>query len=344
MAVIQPRKLGKPDVVSQSVAGRRQLDNGIQQQQVVNVEGAKNHYPEKRQIETTELTLDNLVLHTGIATRDQEIWHLQQYSPGPAPLSSARRHRRQLPVSRSGNLRLTSSVRPSFVVKAESEEDDAKLYASMEKRWDAMIRDGKIQAMSSKEAAKATQQGRYFLLDVRPKEEYDKAHVEGSVHVPMYDKEEKTDLAILGRKLYTFLFGGWWIGAQVLARNPNFLAEVSKRIGKEDKLVVVCQKGKRSLLAAEMLLSVGWLPGNVAWLNSGFENASNDHFKPGSIKGTKGDLRLAGLGGMSEFLGFTDVQRSMDLPITQRLIYSGRLIGMFLALDLALLYWWQHRN
>ena len=63
------------------------------------------------------------------------------------------------------------------------------------------------------------------------------------------------------------------------------------------------QRG-RSLAAAEQLSRVGY--GTLAWINGGLDTAKKSDLP---IKGEFDDLRYGGIGGLSELLGWTDVQR-----------------------------------
>ena len=76
------------------------------------------------------------------------------------------------------------------------------------------------------------------------------------------------------------------------------------------RVVVACQKGLRSLDAAEQLARAGY--GDLAWINGGLDSAA-----PGDL-GVVGapDLRYGGIGGLSARLGMTDVQREQSVAST----------------------------
>ena len=59
----------------------------------------------------------------------------------------------------------------------------------------------------------------------------------------------------------------------------------------------------RSLAAAEQLSRAGF--GQLAWINGGFDAAAPTDLP---VKGAE-DLRFGGIGGLSELLGWTDVQK-----------------------------------
>lgn len=96
-------------------------------------------------------------------------------------------------------------------------------------------------------------QAGHSYLDVRTHEEFVAGHALGAVNVP-----------------YMFKVGDG------LKKNPDFLDEVSKHFGKDAEIIVGCQSGKRSLMAANDLLSAGFsgvtdiAGGYSAWRQSGF--------------------------------------------------------------------------
>ncbi|ERM96289.1 thiosulfate sulfurtransferase 16, chloroplastic isoform X1 [Amborella trichopoda] len=89
-------------------------------------------------------------------------------------------------------------------------------------------------------------------LDVRTVEEFNAGHVEGAINIP-----------------YMFRVGAG------MKKNPNFLEEVSAQLGQDDEIIIGCQIGKRSLMAATDLSSAGFTGvtdiagGFSAWLQSG---------------------------------------------------------------------------
>ncbi|CAI6000732.1 unnamed protein product [Closterium sp. NIES-64] len=74
---------------------------------------------------------------------------------------------------------------------------------------------------------------------------------------------------------------------------------------------------------------------NIYWLTGGFDTASDEDFeREGPVP-----LQLAGIGGMSEFIGWTDPQRRLAKTEgwQYRATFFGRLLVVFLAADLALI-------
>lgn len=62
-------------------------------------------------------------------------------------------------------------------------------------------------------------------------------------------------------------------------------------------------EARSSLAAAEQLSRAGY--GTLAWINGGLDTAKKTDLP---VKGEFDDLRYGGIGGMSELLGWTDVQ------------------------------------
>ncbi|XP_075493186.1 thiosulfate sulfurtransferase 16, chloroplastic-like [Primulina tabacum] len=89
-------------------------------------------------------------------------------------------------------------------------------------------------------------------LDVRTADEFSTGHVAGAINVPF--------LLRVGPGL---------------THNPKFLEEVLSHYRKDDEIIVGCQLGKRSLMAATELLSAGFsgvtdmAGGYAAWVQNG---------------------------------------------------------------------------
>ncbi|KAE9596555.1 hypothetical protein Lal_00007813 [Lupinus albus] len=89
-------------------------------------------------------------------------------------------------------------------------------------------------------------------LDVRTEEEFNAGHATDAVNIP-----------------YMFTAGSG------MTKNPNFLKEVSSQFRKDDEILVGCQLGKRSMMAANNLLAAGFIGvtdiagGYAAWTQNG---------------------------------------------------------------------------
>ncbi|CAL5040798.1 unnamed protein product [Urochloa decumbens] len=72
-------------------------------------------------------------------------------------------------------------------------------------------------------------------LDVRTEGEFSAGHPQGAVNVPYMNKT-----------------------GSGMTKNTHFLEQVSRIFGKDDEIIVGCQSGKRSLMAATELCSAGF--------------------------------------------------------------------------------------
>eukprot|EP00884_Botryococcus_braunii_P010228 jgi/Botrbrau1/19206/Bobra.0077s0108.2 len=160
------------------------------------------------------------------------------------------------------------------------------------------------------------------------------AGVDGAVHVPLYMQESWDGLDKVIKHSTAIGMGGWWLGGVHMIPNTSFMAEVQARIPKDAKIIVACQKGLRSLQAAEMLSRAGY--STLAWVNGGLDTAKKEDLP---VVGAD-DLRYGGIGGLSELLGWTDVQREKSsgfLGGGQNVIYMAVAVlvadGLWVAYD-----------
>ena len=220
------------------------------------------------------------------------------------------------------------------VIKMQSDSDDYELkqmrdMAAAKKRWDSLIREGKVKVLMPREAGYAIQLSDKTLLDVRPSTEHKKAWVKGSTWIPIFDVDDKLDPGTLSRKVTSFMMGGWWSGVPTVSYNSRFLTEVQEKFPKDADLILACQKGLRSLAACELLYNAGYR--NLFWIQGGLDAAEEEDL----VREGPQPLKFAGIGGLSEFLGWTDQQRVAGAKEGwgYRLVYSARLVAVFLAAD-----------
>lgn len=184
--------------------------------------------------------------------------------------------------------------------------------------------------ITAKGATNLMQDG-WILLDVRPPSEIEKAAVIDAVEVPVFLPDDRLDIGSLLKQMSAFGMGGWWLGGTHMEPNKEFLNDVQKRIPKDAKVIVACQKGLRSLAACEQLSRAGYQ--SLAWVNGGFDTA-----KPGDISSKEDkDLRLAGIGGVSEMLGWTQLQQEGKKGLGDRVENILKLAGVIVAADLLVL-------
>lgn len=214
-------------------------------------------------------------------------------------------------------------------VQEEYELKQMKDMAAAKKRWDALIRDGKVKVLTPREAGYAIQLSNKMLLDVRPSMERKKAWVKGSTWIPIFDVDTSLELPTLSWKATNFLMGGWWSGVPALSYNKQFLSNVEEKFAKDTDLIVACQKGLRSIAACEVLYHAGYR--NIFWVQGGLEAAEEEDLEREGPQ----PFKFAGIGGLSEFLGWTDQQREVAAKEGwgYRLTFSARLVGLVLGAD-----------
>lgn len=197
-----------------------------------------------------------------------------------------------------------------------------------EKRWEDQVRRGKIKNVTTSEANNLMQDG-WVLLDVRPPNESEKVAVVGAVEVPLFYPDPDTSLGGLLKKSTAFGMGGWWLGGTHMVPNTQFMQQLQEKVPDRDVgVVIACQKGLRSLAAAEQLALAGY--SRVAWINGGLDTC-----QPGDLPTSNGrDLRYAGIGGLSAAMGWTEVQQQEAPSEGPTLLL--KLAGLVLAVDLLL--------
>ncbi len=106
------------------------------------------------------------------------------------------------------------------------------------------------------------------MLDVRPIWEREKAHVVGSIHVPLFIEDVDTSALTLLKKWIQMGYGGMWMGQRLTVKNTDFVDQVEDRLpSKEQRLMVVCGEGLR--YDFEFSNSISTIHSlNLIWFNS----------------------------------------------------------------------------
>ncbi|RZC90729.1 hypothetical protein C5167_028560 [Papaver somniferum] len=144
-----------------------------------------------------------------------------------------------------------------------------------------LVQSGTVKAISPKEAIPVMENEGFLLLDIRPVWEREKAHIPGTLHVPLFIKDE--DYSLLTRSFWVH----WSLDCHVDSSVPN----------KDEKLLVVCGEGLRSLMAVSNLHEGGYR--NLGWLIGGFNQAKVADFP--TVEGTNKILQYATIGGVSYY-------------------------------------------
>lgn len=201
--------------------------------------------------------------------------------------------------------------------------------AAARKRWETLLREEKVKVLTPREAGYAMQLSGKTMLDVRPSSEREKAWVKGSTWIPVFDADERFDIGVASKKISNYVMGGWWSGVPLLSYNNQFISKVEETLPKDADLIVACQKGLRSLAACEILYNAGYR--NLFWVQGGLEAAEEEDF---AREGSQ-PFKLAGIGGFSEFMGWTDQQRAAAAKEgwSYRLVFTLRLVGLIVLAD-----------
>eukprot|EP01023_Acetabularia_acetabulum_P029574 TRINITY_DN278_c0_g1_i1.p2 TRINITY_DN278_c0_g1~~TRINITY_DN278_c0_g1_i1.p2 ORF type:complete len:274 (-),score=65.00 TRINITY_DN278_c0_g1_i1:383-1204(-) len=239
------------------------------------------------------------------------------------------------------NQKVSSKIecrRTKIVRNAMSMEKEDKMMKDAETRWENQIREGKVKNVSCSEIPKMMQEG-WVLLDVRPSTETKKASIVGAVKVPLFIPDTGMSPGSLLKQMSAFGMGGWWLGGTHMEPNDSFMADVQARLPRDAKVIVVCQKGLRSLAACEKMSMAGYE--TLAWVNGGFDTAETE--VPLPVEGKETDIRYAGIGGLSAVLGWTEVQQQENKSFGDIFENVIKLAVLVLVLDLAVFGWEQFK-
>lgn len=95
-----------------------------------------------------------------------------------------------------------------------------------------------IRRIEPEEAQRLLESGEgWTYLDVRTREEFDAGHVPGAVNIPIIVRNT---------------------AGRGMVPNPSFLQDVAERFGNGDRIITGCQRGGRSLKAAQILQMNGF--------------------------------------------------------------------------------------
>ena len=146
---------------------------------------------------------------------------------------------------------------------------------------------------------------------MRPPQEVAKISIKDAVAVPLYIPETRTDPVSLIKRYATWSNGGFWVGGEHMIPYEPFESEVRAQLPKDGApgVVAVCSNGLRCRAAAGRLAEWGYP--SVAWLKGGLNDAKVGDM-PTLPEGR--DPRYGGIGGLSEQLGWTKVQRENGDP------------------------------
>ncbi|GMN21393.1 hypothetical protein TIFTF001_043303 [Ficus carica] len=137
--------------------------------------------------------------------------------------------------------------KPSFSsVTTKPRSTPLPVYASTSSNGRQLIESGAVRPIRPSEATAAVSGEGYVVLDVRPVWEREKAHVRGSLHVPLFVEDTDNSLLTLLKKWVHFGYIGLWTGQYFTTLNPDFFRGVEEVVpDKSAKLLVACGEGLR---------------------------------------------------------------------------------------------------
>ncbi|KAK6924760.1 LOW QUALITY PROTEIN: hypothetical protein RJ641_009086 [Dillenia turbinata] len=193
-----------------------------------------------------------------------------------------------------------------------------KEMAAAKKRWDALekfkcLHQGKL-------VMQFNSQTKPYLMFIHPQN----AWVKGSTGIPIFDVDNRLDAGLILRKIANFVMGhsdGFKVFQVPKSHDYKgvdgvLLSKVEEKFKKDTNIIVACQKGL-SLDAYELLYNAGYQ--NLIWVQGGCRRGGilvlNEKFGFPVLLARTGEgglstIKLAGTGGVSEFLGWADQQRA----------------------------------
>jgi len=245
-----------------------------------------------------------------------------------ATRSSVRLPQRAVRCRTAGSARRVQRITAAATLGGDQDSQNR----AAEQRWKNQLTDGRVKNVSAATAGELLSDG-WTLLDVRPPHEIAKAGIKGAVEVPIFVVEESNDPSSLLKKASALAMGGLWLGGTHMKPNPNFGRDVQAKIPKDARIIVTCQKGLRSLAAAEQLSRAGY--STLAWINGGLDTS-----RKGDLPAVRDvDLRYGGIGGLTEVLGLTEVQRDENPSSKDRGNLFIKVAAAVLLADFGLFVW-----
>lgn len=148
----------------------------------------------------------------------------------------------------TSTLNLKTTLHPKPHLSSTKRLRTIRVYALSSSTTNArqLIQSGTVRPVRLSEAAAAIDAEGFVLLDIRPVWEREKAHVTGSLHVPLFVEDKDNGPLTLLKKWVHFGYIGLWTGQYFTTLNPDFLEKVEESVpDKSTKLLVACGEGLR---------------------------------------------------------------------------------------------------
>ncbi|RZC20647.1 Rhodanese-like domain-containing protein 9, chloroplastic isoform B [Glycine soja] len=154
-----------------------------------------------------------------------------------------------------------------------------------------------VKYVNAEKAKELVEADGYTVLDVRDKNQFERAHIKSCSHVPLFVENKDNDPGTIIKRQLHNNFSGLFYGLPFTKPNPEFVQSVKSQFPPESKLLVVCQEGLRSAAAASKLEAAGFE--NIACITSGLQTV-----KPGTFDSVGStELENAGKAGLVTIQG-----------------------------------------
>lgn len=154
-----------------------------------------------------------------------------------------------------------------------------------------------VNYVSPKEAKRLITEEGYTILDVRDKTQFDRAHIKSCYHVPIFIENNDGDFSTVIKRTLHNNVSGLFFGLPFTKSNSDFVPLVQQQFPLDSKLLLVCQEGLRSNLAAKKLEEAGYQ--NLSSITSGLQSVEPGTFETNGSK----ELQDAGKAGLITIQG-----------------------------------------
>nr|AKM76377.1 rhodanese/cell cycle control phosphatase superfamily protein [Geranium maderense] len=154
-----------------------------------------------------------------------------------------------------------------------------------------------VNFVNAEEAKQLVDNEGYSIVDVRDKSQFDRAHINSCLHVPLFIENKDNDLGTIVKRTLHNNFSGLFYGLPFTKPNPEFVQTIKSQLPPESKVLIVCQEGLRSASAADRLEQAGFE--SIACITSGLQSV-----KPGTFDSVGStELQNAGKAGLVTIQG-----------------------------------------
>ncbi|KAK4413011.1 Rhodanese-like domain-containing protein 9, chloroplastic [Sesamum alatum] len=140
----------------------------------------------------------------------------------------------------------------------------------------SLVIKAEVNFVNYQEAKKLIAVEGYAVVDVRDRTQFERAHIKGCYHVPLFIENTDNDLGTIIKRTVHNNFSGLFFGLPFTKLNPEFVQSIKSQFSPGSKLLLVCQEGLRSTAAANKLEEAGYQ--NIACITSGLQSVTSGTF------------------------------------------------------------------